>query len=103
MPRFLSLLVAVLGAGTILTAVLGYLPLRDFALNGTPGFSPKSHFVLGPLSLGLESALENSTPGIIDAAAYCVALQNRLFLLAAIGLTVLFISIATARSTADRK
>ncbi|MDX1928403.1 MAG: hypothetical protein SFV81_17880 [Pirellulaceae bacterium] len=104
MGRFLSLLLAVLGAGTILAAVLGYLPLRDYALNGTPGFNPKSHFVLGPLSLGIESALAKSSPvGLIDAAAYCIALQRRLLLLAAVGLAVLFISLATARLTVERK
>ena len=104
MPRFVSLLVAVLGIGVILTAVLGYLPVRDFAVNGTPGFNPRSHYILGPVSLGLDSALASSAPfGNLDAAAYCIALQRRLFLLAAIGLIVLFIGIATARSTGDSK
>ena len=40
---------------------------------------------------------------LATAAAYCVALQHRLFLLAAVGLTVLFIGIATVRSTVDHK
>ena len=103
MPRLLSLMIFILGVVTILAAVLGYLPLRDFALNGTPGFNPSNHFVLGPLSMGLEAALANATPtGAIDAAAYCVALQRRLLALAAVGLTVLFIGFASARSTAKR-
>ena len=102
MSRFLSFFIAALGAAIVLLAVLGYLPLRDFAVNGTTTFNPNSHFVLGPASLGLEAALAKSAPsGNLEAAAYCAALERRLIALALVGLTLLVVGIATARKSVD--
>lgn len=104
MSRFFSLFVLTVGAMIVFFATVGYLPLRDFALNGTPTFNPQGHFVLGPLSLGLESALDSSTTsGNMDVATYCVALQRRLTGLALVGLIMLIVGAAGARSTAPEK
>lgn len=103
MSRFFSWFIVAVGAMIVSLATVGYLPLRDFALNGTPTFNPQGHFVLGPLSLGLESALDSSTTsGNMDVATYCVALQRRLIGLALVGLIMLIVGVAGARRTAEQ-